>query len=442
MSAQHSGTDLRQAMGIDIGRLRADVEQLARFGASEEGGVTRRAFSPVELEARAWLRRRAEEAGLATREDAIGNVFVRLDGPEGPPVWTGSHIDTVPNGGRLDGALGVVAALECLRCLREANVELARPIEAVAFADEEGTFYGHLGSKSLAHDLDLAQLSAIVGPGEVRLGDVLDLGANGALPARTALRPGAVHAFVELHIEQGPTLEAERTSIGVVTQFVGVGRGHIRFVGRSDHAGTTPMGLRRDALRGASDFVLEAPKLPHAIGQPSAVVTVGRIEIASGAQNVVPGDVTIYLDFRTQSRHTLELLEQALIALGRECGGRHDLDAEYVAETLTDPVPLTPRIPNLVEAVACDLGISSMRMSSGASHDAQVIAGIAPAGMIFVPSRDGRSHSPLEDTAWEDIENGANVLLEVVRRLACEPSIQPANGVLEIEGTRAEQGSV
>jgi N-carbamoyl-L-amino-acid hydrolase len=202
------------------------------------------------------------------------------------------------------------------------------------------------------------------------------------------------------------------------------------------------MELRRDALRGASDFVLKAPKLPHAIGQPSAVVTVGRIEIASGAQNVVPGDVTIYLDFRTQSRHTLELLEQALIALGRECGGRHDLDAEYVAETLTDPVPLPPRIPNLVEAVACDLGISSMRMSSGASHDAQVIAGIAPAGMIFVPSRDGRSHSPLEDTAWEDIENGANVLLEVVRRLACEPSSQPANGVLEIEGTRAEQGSV
>jgi N-carbamoyl-L-amino-acid hydrolase len=442
MSAQHPRTAARQGMGIDISRLRSDVEQLAQFGASEEGGVTRRAFSPVEFEARAWLRRRAEEAGLATREDAIGNVFMRLDGPEGPPVWTGSHIDTVPNGGRLDGALGVVAALECLRCLRDSNVELVRSIEAVAFADEEGTFYGHLGSKSLAHDLDLGRLSEIVGPDQVRLRDVLDLDADAGFASGTALPPGAVHAFVELHIEQGPTLEAERTSIGVVTQFVGVGRGHIRFVGRPDHAGTTPMQLRRDALRGASDFVLEAPELPLAIGQPSAVVTVGRIEIASGAQNVVPGDVTIYLDFRTQSRRSLELLEEALIALGHECGRRHDLDAEYVAETLTDPVPLPPRIPNLVEAVACELGISSMRMSSGASHDAQVIAGIAPAGMIFVPSRDGRSHSPLEDTAWEDIENGANVLLEVVRRLACEPSTQPASRVLEIEGARAEKGSV
>jgi beta-ureidopropionase / N-carbamoyl-L-amino-acid hydrolase len=406
-------------LAINHQRLRHELTELARFGATADGGVTRCAFSSAERDARQWLARRCEEAGLRAREDAVGNLFIRLDGPPGPPVWTGSHLDTVPRGGRLDGALGVIAAVEVLRRLKEEAIPLTRPVEAVAFADEEGTFYGHLGSRALIRNFEHEELSEIYGPNGISLIDALaGFALDSSSLAQTALAPGSVYAFVELHIEQGPQLEAEGSSIGVVTHFVGVGRGIVLFAGRADHAGTTPMTLRRDALLGAADFLTELPGLPRRVRRPAAVVTCGRLEIVPGARNVVPGEVAIYLDFRDEQRDGLDALERSIIDVANRCADRHCLNVVYQPETITDPVPLSDEIPALVAEVATALGISTRRMHSGASHDAQIISALAPVGMIFVPSKGGRSHSPLEDTSWEDIGRGAQVLLGVVQRLA------------------------
>jgi beta-ureidopropionase / N-carbamoyl-L-amino-acid hydrolase len=410
-------------MPISIDRLRSDLERLAGFGATPDGGVTRLTFSPEDRAARDWLAGRCADAGLGFREDAIGNVFMRLDGPPVPPVWTGSHLDSVPNGGRFDGALGVMTALECVRTLAEERaldkVSLARPVEAVSFADEEGHFIGYLGSRGLVQGYTPAELEGITGRDGVAVLDALrEFGIDPAEATRTAVDPQQVHAFVELHIEQGSVLETEGTSVGVVTHIVGIGRGQIIFRGRADHAGTTPMGMRRDAMRGAADLLAGVPALPAAIGSEHAVITCGRLRVSPGGDNVVPGEVVAAFDFRSPHRAEIDAIEQQLRALARRCAQRHDLDVEYVPESITDPLPLDKGLQDVIAESADSLGLRWRAMPSGAGHDSQVIGTAIPTGMIFVPSREGRSHSPLEHTDWDDIERGANVLLDVLRRLA------------------------
>ena len=408
-------------MTIDADRLRADLETLAGFGADDDGGVSRPSFSPADLDARAWLRERCEQAGLHYREDVVGNVFMRLDGPDVAPVWTGSHLDSVPNGGRPEGALGVVAALEVVRSLREQGVALARPVEAVSFADEEGGFLGFLGSKAVAAGLRPAELREVVGRDGRHLVDAME--QAGFAPERVdeaRIDAAAVHAFVEMHIEQGVVLEDAGLDVGVVSSIVGVGRCAVEFRGRPDHAGTTPMHLRRDAMRGAAELLAQVPGLPAAVGAPDAVITCGRLDLHPDAYNIVPGWVRLGFDIRHPDGAVIEALERAVIDRAADAAEAHHLEVKHLHESLTDPTPLDGRIRQLTREAADEVGATWLDMPSGAGHDAQVIAPVVPTGMVFVPSVDGRSHSPLERTSWEDIATGTSVLYGVVRRLATD----------------------
>ena len=406
-------------MTIDAARLRRDLETLASFGADGDGGVSRPSFSAADLQARGWLRSQCEEAGLTYREDVAGNVFMRLDGPDSAPVWTGSHLDSVPNGGRLDGALGVIAGLEVVRSLAERGGELSRPVEAISFADEEGGYLGFLGSKAAAAGLTFDDIRDAVGRDGRKLVEVMteaDFTPERIHEAR--IDPASVHAFVEMHIEQGVVLEDAGLDVGVVSSIVGVGRCTIEFKGRPDHAGTTPMHLRRDAMRGAAELLTQVKDLPGRVGAPSAVVTCGRLDLHPDAFNIVPGRVWLGFDIRDQDRDAIEEIEAELVELARVAGASHDLEVVHHHESLTDPTPLDTRIAQITRKAADELGVGWRDMPSGAGHDAQVVAPVLPTGMVFVPSVDGRSHSPLEHTSWEDIATGTSVLYGVVHHLA------------------------
>jgi N-carbamoyl-L-amino-acid hydrolase len=407
---------------VRIDRLRHDLEQVARFGATgQPGGVTRTSFSAADRQVRAWLAEQAGRSGLAVRTDGIGNVFLRLPGGgDGAPVWCGSHLDSVPDGGAFDGALGSLAALEVARRLVEAGLPLRRPVEVVVFADEEGNYHHLCGSTALVRDYQPEELAALRGRDGDRLVDALaGMGWDLRAATRTAIDPGTVHAFLELHIEQGAVLESQNAQIGVVTGIVGLGGGELAFTGRQDHAGTTPMPLRRDALRGAAELVGRLPELTASVSE-AAVATCGIIALEPGASNVVPGVCRLWLDFRDPDRGRLLSLEQAIVTAAGEAADRHQLQVTYRRESITDPVRLDERMQRLVETAATGLGLSTWRMPSGAGHDSQNLAKLAPTGMIFVPSVAGRSHSPAERTAWADVENGANVLLAAVCQLATE----------------------
>jgi N-carbamoyl-L-amino-acid hydrolase len=406
---------------VDVDRLRADLEQLARFGADDSGGVSRTSFSPADRQARAWLAERAAAAGLVMRTDGVGNMFLRAgQGGEGPPVWTGSHLDSVPQGGAFDGALGSMAALEAARRLVEEGVPLRRPVEVVIFADEEGNYHHLCGSTALVRDYRPDELAALRGRDGDRLVDALAAtGLDPRAATRTALRPGAVHAFVELHIEQGAVLETRGVEIGVVTGIVGLGGGELVFTGQPDHAGTTPMPVRRDALRGAAELIVTLPQVAASVSEV-AVATCGIVHVQPGAANVVPGACRLHLDFRDPDRDRLLALEQAIVTTAGQAAERHQVRVSYHRDSITDPVLLDQRIQRVIEAQAARMGLRTLRMPSGAGHDAQNMARLAPTAMIFVPSVAGRSHSPAELTHWRDVANGANLLLATVHALATE----------------------
>lgn len=405
---------------VDFERLRADVEALAAVGRSSDHGIYRMAFSEGDMAGRAWLRQRIEEAGLAFEQDGAANLHARLDADQAlPPVVTGSHIDTVPGAGHLDGALGVLCGLEALRCLKERGAAPRRPVELVAFSDEEGRFGGMFGSQAMAGELTPESIHAAVdldGVGLVEAMATHGLDAMDALGAQR--RPGSIHAFVELHIEQGPVLDRGHTQIGVVEAITGLQRWEVSLQGQANHAGTTPMGMRRDALQGLAEFAGEINRVLEEHGGPRSVATVGRVELLPGAANVVPGVARFSLEMRDTDPHMLAALADAFRRTLSAIARRRELMFEFEVVSQIAPVACDPMVIEAVAAAASELGLSQRRMSSGAAHDTQTIARIAPAGMVFVPSKEGRSHSAAEWTAWSDIEAGANVLLNTLHRLA------------------------
>lgn len=406
---------------IDAGRLSADIAALGRFGATERGGVNRTVYSEADLAARAWLADRCATAGLEFRTDAIGNCFITLPGsdPDRARVWTGSHIDTVPDGGRLDGAFGVLAGLECLRTLAEMAFEPAATIEVVAFADEEGAYASFVGSRALVDGWTADALSMLTGRNGEPIADGLrrigsSIEAAAAVPT---IDGDAVSAFVELHIEQGPVLEDAGLDIGVVTDIVEVGHGTVTFLGQADHAGTTPMDLRRDASRAGGAFLVGLPSVPAEHGSPAAVATCGMISVEPAAANIVVEEMRLSLDVRDRAGG-VPALQEGVAELARRCSAEHGLEHRLEWGSVTPGVALDPAMQQRVADAADRVGASHQRMVSGAGHDAQVMARAVPTGMIFVPSEDGRSHSPAESTSPAQLAVGANVLLEVLRALA------------------------
>ncbi len=403
---------------VDIGRLRRDIEELGGIGRTENGGVSRPSFSPADLEARRWLRDRIESAGLAYRQDGAGNQFGRLEG-RGPVVMAGSHIDTVLNGGMFDGSAGVLAALECLRRIREEGIPVTRPLEVASFTDEEGNLVGDfLGSRAFTGQLNESQLRFGRTASGLTLAEVL---AGTGLSVETVLKAAEerppLEAYLELHIEQGSVLETEEKSIGVVEAIAGKRYRRCAFHGRAAHSGTTPLELRQDAFLGLADFALKATR-HAAAAHYGSLVTIGRVALHPGAFSVVPGRADFTLDVRGTSAGELQALDAELAALAVEAAAVRGLTFSSELVDATEPVRVPERLAGLLEEECRRLGHAWMRLTSGAGHDAQIIAACADAGMIFIPCLDGISHSPEERAGWEDLEKGADLLLQALIRLA------------------------
>lgn len=405
---------------INLARLRQDLEDLGEIGKTPERGVWRSSFSEADLEARRWYLQRLQDAGLQHWVDAAGNIYGRV-GEGSPAVIAGSHIDSVPNGGRFDGALGVMAAFECLRTIKDHGVHTKLPIEAVAFTDEEGRFGGFVGSYALIGQMPYEEVMRRRDLRGVPLAEAMH--AVGLDPARIAAArrdPNDIKAYVELHIEQGPILESLNVPIGVVQGIVAGSRTWITFRGRADHAGTTPMSMRQDAFLGAAEFGLRARDMVLTEGSGTTVGTVGVLELKPGASNIVPESAFLTLDLRDISWDVLQRLLERTRLIAHEVAEKWGLEVTVERMRVSEPAQMSPHLQAIIAEAAKELGLKAHWMNSGAGHDAQVMAKIAPAGMIFVPSRQGRSHSPAEHTDWDQIENGANVLLHTLLRLANE----------------------
>ena len=400
--------------------MRADFDDLAKIGATPEGGVSKSTFSAAHIAARKWFLDRAKAAGLDTRVDAAGNHSAVLQprrAGSNRVLLLGSHLDSVPGGGRFDGALGVVAALHVLLAFQKTGTELPFALEAIDFTDEEGTLVGLLGSNALAGTLTHEQLLSPRGGREALVAGLERTGLREERLFDARRDPSTVAGYVELHIEQGPRLEHDAVQIGVVTSIVGSRSFRIVLRGAAGHAGTTPMAGRRDAAVAAARIILGVRET-IVRDFPGCVATVGDIRVEPGAFNVVPGLARLALEFRSPDETELDSIESAMLALVRAEAESDAMEVEVSPVARWEPSHLDQGVSNAIERAAAALGLTTERLPSGAGHDAQALASVTPSGMIFVPSVGGVSHDPSELTPWEDVVNGANVLLGTVGELA------------------------
>ncbi len=399
---------------VDARRLADALAYLQRFSASPTG-TTRLAYSDQDLAARVWLVDRLVELGLNVSVDLGGNLIGRRVGTDAslPPLLLGSHIDSVPEGGSFDGQVGSMGALEVFATLVDADHTTRHPLEFVVWANEEG---GKTGSRAIAGEVRPAELDLMtasgytIGEGTHRLGgDLSDLGA--------AIRsPASIAAYLELHIEQGFVLDRRGLDIGVVEGIVGIKRWTLTVNGFANHAGTTPMDQRQDAMVAAAQMITSVQRV--ALELPGRhVATVGRLQAEPGAPNVIPGRVTFSLEIRDLEMRKIDQVFQAIEREARQIADETatTVDVEQFYESRA--APTAPRLRDLIEREAVRLDLKPLRMPSGAGHDAQSVALLAPVGMIFVPSLDGISHSPLESTTPAQVEAGSNVLLRTLLAL-------------------------
>jgi N-carbamoyl-L-amino-acid hydrolase len=392
--------------------------EMAAIGATPRGGCNRQALTAEDAAGRALFRRWCEAAGARVTVDDLGSMFARREGrADLPPVWIGSHLDTQPTGGRFDGVLGVLAGLEVLRRLDEAGIRTLRPIELVNWTNEEGCRFAPAMLASAAHAGVLPVEAALAAQDRdgIRLSDALDaIGARGARP----IGGPPPHAYVELHIEQGPILEAEGVEIGVVTGGQGLVWHDVTLTGFESHAGSTPMPLRKDALRAAAWLIEEVAAIAsrHA---PAGVGTVGQLALTPNSRNVIPGAVSFTVDLRHPDADALAAMDAAFRASLASLEAR-GVSASLAEVASTPPVRFEGRLVDMVRRQAAALGLSHRDIISGAGHDACHMARIAPSVMIFTPCRDGVSHNEAEDILPEWAARGADVLLRTVLELADE----------------------
>ncbi|MCH7841594.1 MAG: M20 family metallo-hydrolase [Chloroflexi bacterium] len=401
---------------INAPRLNQTLEDLGRLGESPNG-MDRVAYSPADIAGREYTIELMRQAGLETHIDTAGNIIGRRPGSDGdlPAIALGSHTDTVPKGGKYDGALGVMAAIEAVRTLAEQGHRTRHPVEVIDFTNEEGTRFHRwlVGSRSMAGLLEQEDLDALDDDG-LGLGPCLaDIGGDLSRIGEAVRGAGELAAYFELHIEQGPNLYQSGTPIGVVTGITGRAVFEIEIEGKANHAGTTPMSNRRDALVSASKLVLAIQKM-SAEQEICRVSTVGSIKAVPNAVNVIPGSASIGLEFRDTDMEALAAAEQELRRITGQAAADDGVDMEVNRHRFTTSVPITPEMQALVAGAAENCGLTWEPLPSGAGHDAQAMASITPVAMIFVPSVDGISHSPEEYSTPEDCANGAQVLLELL----------------------------
>ncbi len=403
---------------INFERLWHDLEELSQIGLDPRGGISRPSFSLPDLEARKWLKEKIEAAGLTYRQDSAGNIFGRLAGKTPQVVMSGSHLDTVINGGRFDGSVGVLSALECLRRIKEENLELYRTLEMASFTDEEGNLVGDfLGSRAFTGQLKEEQLKSArtqFGPPLAEIMEKAGLKVEN-IPLAARERP-EILAFLELHIEQGPILEEEGVPIGLVTTIAGKRYYQSTFVGRSGHAGTIPMELRQDAFISLADFALRANQLVLRKYEDNTL-TIGRVVLRPGSFSIIPREADFTLDLRGINRQELEELEKEVLSLAREVASTRGLSFYQQLVDSTEPIVVPGAMLNKLKALSERLGYDYQLISSGAGHDAQILAAICPVGLIFIPSPEGLSHVPEEKINPSDLEKGANLLLQALLEL-------------------------
>ena len=400
---------------INGARLNEHLKALAEFGKNPQGGVSRVAYSEADREGREYVLGLMRAAKLDTSIDAAGNLIGRRAGSDNSlkPILFGSHIDSVPEGGNYDGDVGSLGAIEVAQTLVENNITTRHPLEVIIFQNEEG---GLIGSEAVIGALTEKELDLVNKSGKTVREGIKSIGGDVSKLATVKREKGSIAAYLELHIEQGGILEAEHIDIGVVEGIVGINWWDVTIEGFANHAGTTAMNNRQDALLAAAKFIEAVNRVVTSV-PGRQVGTVGRIQALPGAPNVIPGKVVCSLELRDLDAAKIQMLYQKIRAEADQIAKSNRVKFDFKELNTNIPAPTDPRLRAIIDQSAKDLGLSTKQMPSGAGHDAQDMARIGPVGMIFIPSIGGISHSPKEFSRPKDIENGANVLLGAVMKV-------------------------
>lgn len=395
------------------------MKEQAEIGGTADGGLHRLALSDADKTVRDWFREQMTNADLDVRIDTMGNMFGRRSGtdPQAPPVLVGSHLDSQPNGGIYDGPLGVIAALELIRTLNDREIETAHPIEIVNWTNEEGSRFQPAmqasGVWAGAHDLE-TEYAKSDADGISFEEELNRIGYNGDAPAAPQ---EAYEAYLELHIEQGPTLENVNADVGVVTGVVGFTWGELSFHGAADHSGPTPMDHRNDALVAAADVITQIRRIPGTLGDRT-VGTVGHVDVSPNSVNIIPGDVTITWGFRDPSDEVVQEAYDRVLEEADWAASREGVELDYTETMRAPSVKFADRCIKAVQSAADELEYESHQLLSGAGHDATHLDSVCDTGMVFAVSENGKSHSPAEYTSWDDCYRAANTLGNAAYKLA------------------------
>ena len=409
-------------MHTNVKRIQQDIEELSKFNATPGNGTTRLSFTNEDRGAREYIKNQMVKAGLKVYEDAAGTVVGRIEGElkNAPTVLIGSHFDTVLNGGNFDGLAGVVAALETARVFQENKLKPKYPVEFIAMIEEEGTRFGVglFASRAMAGQVSKQELYECKDANGIIMAQAMEEFGFDPNKIEEAIRSKeSLKAFLELHIEQGPILEAENKDIGVVEYIVGLLAIEVKVKGRADHAGTTPMNMRSDAMEAAAILISRVGDYAREVGEGS-VATVGRLSLLPGSVNVVSNEVTFTVDIRAKDSNNIKsILQWIYTELDKISENRN---VTYEVQTLLDaqPVKLSEEIANIIENNCKRIGFSNMRILSGAGHDAMVMADLTTTGMIFIPSKNGRSHSSAEWTDYDLLHKGIDIAFETIKILS------------------------
>lgn len=403
-------------------RLKRDIEELSKFNATPGKGLTRMTYTKEDRGAREYIKEQMRLAGLNVYEDAAGTVIGRLEGSlkDAPCVMVGSHFDSVKNGGNFDGPAGVVTALEVARVINENNLKPKYPIEFVALIEEEGGRFGGglFGSRAMVGKVTRESLDQFKDENGISIAQAMkDFGLDPDKIHEAKRNPEDVKAFIELHIEQGPILEAKKKQIGIVEYIVGINQIEVSVKGRPDHAGTTPMNMRADALDAASRVISKISTFAKEAGE-GTVATVGVLNVLPGAANIVPGEVKFIVDIRSKKSECIKEVRDRIEENLKEVAENAGVSYSVLEKLSVAPVKLNEDIIEKFKKYSDKLGFEWEMMLSGAGHDAMVMASITDVGLIFVPSKDGRSHCPEEWTDYEDLQKGAEIVCETILDLS------------------------
>ncbi|HKN83573.1 MAG TPA: Zn-dependent hydrolase [Pyrinomonadaceae bacterium] len=409
------GLPFQAQLRVNGQRIMDHLLALAEFGKNPQGGVSRVAYSDADRQGREYVLRLMRDARLDVTVDAAGNLIGRRAGSANglAPLLMGSHIDSVPEGGNYDGVVGSLGAIEVAQTLGEQNVTLRHPLEVVIFQNEEG---GLIGSRAMDGELTENELDLVSRSGKTIREGIKFIGGDPSRVAEVRRKKGDIATYLELHIEQGGTLDTEKIDIGVVEGIVGINWWDVTIEGFANHAGTTAMNNRQDALLAAAKFIEAVNRIVTSV-PGRQVGTVGRINALPGAPNVIPGKVVLSLELRDLDAAKINMLYDKIYAEAQNIAAASKTKFDFKEINVNIPAPTDPRIRSLISEAARELGLTTKSMPSGAGHDAQDMARLGPAGMIFIPSVGGISHSPREFSHPTDIANGANVLLHTLLKL-------------------------